>query len=114
MSYDLSNRVSVEFFPSYFLVKDLYMGTSLMRGHNVHDIYCAPLSCPPQINVATLPLSAVRCPRLYVIIVLVILLIKLFDCLGVQIICLVHSLLIFSVPLVILIKATSYPFLVIL
>ncbi|GFP97350.1 retrovirus-related pol polyprotein from transposon tnt 1-94 [Phtheirospermum japonicum] len=53
-----SNHVYVEFFPSYFLVKDLRTGMSLMRGQNIHDVYYAPFSCPPQINVTKLSLPA--------------------------------------------------------
>ncbi|GFP87273.1 hypothetical protein PHJA_000871000 [Phtheirospermum japonicum] len=51
-----SNHVSVKFFSSYFLVKDLCTGMSLMHGQNIHDVYCVPSSCPPQINVIKLPL----------------------------------------------------------
>lgn len=48
-----TNQVSVEYFSSYFLVKDLCTGMPLMRGENVHDVYCAPLLLPPQVNFAS-------------------------------------------------------------
>ncbi|KAL4571517.1 hypothetical protein LXL04_018277 [Taraxacum kok-saghyz] len=38
-----SNNVSVEFFPSFFLVKDLRTGAILMRGVNINDIYYAAI-----------------------------------------------------------------------
>lgn len=47
-----SNSVSVEFFPSCFLVKDLCMGASILQGENIHDVYYAPMSKNPQVNVA--------------------------------------------------------------
>ena len=56
-----TNHVSVEFFPSYFVVKDLYTGASLLRGENIDDIYCASFSRVnsqrPQLNVTTRCLS---------------------------------------------------------
>ncbi|XP_019166682.1 PREDICTED: uncharacterized protein LOC109162435 [Ipomoea nil] len=48
-----TNRVFVEFFPSFFLVKDLQMQESLMRGENANDVYYATLSRQPQVHVAT-------------------------------------------------------------
>ncbi|KAK9063757.1 hypothetical protein SSX86_017629 [Deinandra increscens subsp. villosa] len=36
-----TNNVSVEFFPSYFLIKDLRTGAHLLRGENVDDVYFA-------------------------------------------------------------------------
>ena len=49
-----SNQVSVEFFPYFFLVKDLRTGTILMRGVNINDIYYAgicSLRQLPRINL---------------------------------------------------------------
>ncbi|KAJ9542597.1 hypothetical protein OSB04_029103 [Centaurea solstitialis] len=48
-----TNKVSVEFFPSYFIVKDLLTGAPLLRGVNDHDVYYAPASFFPQVNTVT-------------------------------------------------------------
>ncbi|KAM0005355.1 putative RNA-directed DNA polymerase [Helianthus debilis subsp. tardiflorus] len=48
-----TNRVSVEFFPSYFLVKDLRTGAHLMRGINVNDVYYGPTTTSHQINTTS-------------------------------------------------------------
>ncbi|GKE08007.1 retrovirus-related pol polyprotein from transposon TNT 1-94 [Tanacetum coccineum] len=45
-----NNNVSVEFFPFHFLVKDLRTGAPLMRGENNNDVYCAAVSCRPQLH----------------------------------------------------------------
>ena len=34
-----NNHTSIEFFPSYFVVKDLHTGISMLRGRNQHDLY---------------------------------------------------------------------------
>lgn len=48
-----SNQVSVEFFPYFFLVKDLHKdlhtGTILMRGVNINDIYYATICSLEQL-----------------------------------------------------------------
>ncbi|GKE24233.1 hypothetical protein Tco_1435745 [Tanacetum coccineum] len=52
-----TNKVSVEFFPFHFVVKDLRTGAHLMRGENIDDIYYAAihsLRCLPQINSTTM------------------------------------------------------------
>ncbi|GKC20788.1 retrovirus-related pol polyprotein from transposon TNT 1-94 [Tanacetum coccineum] len=38
-----TNKVSVEFFPFHFVVKDLRTGAHLMRGENIDDIYYAAI-----------------------------------------------------------------------
>ncbi|KAK2977799.1 hypothetical protein RJ640_029844 [Escallonia rubra] len=43
-----SNNVSLEFFPFYFVVKDLRTGAILLRGENVNDVYCLPSPPAPQ------------------------------------------------------------------
>ncbi|KAJ9556427.1 hypothetical protein OSB04_011041 [Centaurea solstitialis] len=48
-----TNRVSVEFFPFYFLVKDLQTGAPLTRGENINDVYYLHPSTP-QLNIATM------------------------------------------------------------
>lgn len=48
-----SNNVSLEFFPDYFLVKDLRTGAPLLRGQNHNDVYVASSLHHPQINVST-------------------------------------------------------------
>jgi hypothetical protein len=48
-----TNRVSVEFFPSHFFVKDLRTGERLMRGENYLDVYHAKLQSLPQLNFTT-------------------------------------------------------------
>ncbi|KAK9170609.1 hypothetical protein Syun_002749 [Stephania yunnanensis] len=48
-----TNQVSVEFFSSHFLVKDLRAGAPLMRGENNNDVYCATFPCQPQVNITT-------------------------------------------------------------
>ena len=40
----LSNHTSNEFFPSYFVVKDLCTGTPLLHGRNRHDLYEWPIT----------------------------------------------------------------------
>ena len=40
------NKTSIEFFPNYFLVKDLTMGASLVRGQNEGNLYVWPSSNP--------------------------------------------------------------------
>ncbi|KAJ0601878.1 putative RNA-directed DNA polymerase [Helianthus annuus] len=45
-----TNRVSVEFFPYHFFVKDLRTGARLMRGVNINDVYYGPISLSPQVN----------------------------------------------------------------
>lgn len=47
----LTNNVSVEFFPSQFLVKDLTTGAILLRGENKNDMYYASHSGSPILNV---------------------------------------------------------------
>lgn len=48
-----TNRVSVEFFPTHFFVKDLRTGARLMRGENYLDVYYASLPSMPQLNSIT-------------------------------------------------------------
>lgn len=48
-----TNNVSVEFFPSHFLVKDLRTGARLMRGENTDDVYHATISSLHQLNFTT-------------------------------------------------------------
>lgn len=48
-----TNNVSVEFFSSYFIVKDLRTGAHLMRGENTDDIYHATTSSLHQLNYTT-------------------------------------------------------------
>ncbi|MFS7965824.1 putative RNA-directed DNA polymerase [Helianthus anomalus] len=48
-----TNKVSVEFFPFHFFVKDLRTGAHLMQGVNINDVYYAPNfipQSPKQIN----------------------------------------------------------------
>ncbi|KAL4590424.1 hypothetical protein LXL04_003353 [Taraxacum kok-saghyz] len=45
-----TNNVSVEFFPLYFLIKDLCTGAPLMRGENINDVYYANRVLLPQLN----------------------------------------------------------------
>ncbi|KAJ0844741.1 hypothetical protein HanRHA438_Chr15g0705871 [Helianthus annuus] len=45
-----TNRVSVEFFPYHFFVKDLRTGARLMRGVNINDVYYGPISLSSQVN----------------------------------------------------------------
>ncbi|KAK2972860.1 hypothetical protein RJ640_028388 [Escallonia rubra] len=45
-----SNNVSLEFFPLYFLVKDLRTGAPLLRGENVNDVYCMSSLPVPQAH----------------------------------------------------------------
>lgn len=49
-----TNHISVEFFSSHFLVKDLRTGAPLMWGENENDVYCAALPCHPQVHVPCL------------------------------------------------------------
>uniref|UniRef100_A0A6N2KS64 Integrase catalytic domain-containing protein n=1 Tax=Salix viminalis TaxID=40686 RepID=A0A6N2KS64_SALVM len=42
-----TNHTSIEFFPAFFLVKDLRTGVPLARGQNKHDIYEWPSTLPP-------------------------------------------------------------------
>ncbi|WOG95307.1 hypothetical protein DCAR_0414620 [Daucus carota subsp. sativus] len=49
-----TNKVSVEFFSSQLLVKDLNTGTVLLRGKNQNDVYYVPSLHLPQLNVTTL------------------------------------------------------------
>ncbi|GJZ26162.1 retrovirus-related pol polyprotein from transposon TNT 1-94 [Tanacetum coccineum] len=52
-----TNKVSIEFFPFHFVVKDLRTGAHLMRGENIDDIYYAvihSLRCLLQINSTTM------------------------------------------------------------
>lgn len=44
------NQVFVEFFPLYFVVKDLCIGALLMWGEKQNDVYYATQLSPPQIN----------------------------------------------------------------
>ncbi|MDV3180574.1 MAG: hypothetical protein Q8829_02745, partial [Candidatus Phytoplasma australasiaticum] len=53
-----TNQSSVEFFPSYFIIKDLRTGAPLLRGKNSNDIYYAPSCQFPEINV-TAPSSVI-------------------------------------------------------
>ncbi|KAJ9566234.1 hypothetical protein OSB04_002200 [Centaurea solstitialis] len=48
-----TNRVSVEFFPYHFLVKDLRTGAPLLRGENIHDVYYNTLGPLRQLNSTT-------------------------------------------------------------
>lgn len=48
-----SNSVSVEFFDSFFIVKDPLTGAQLARGETEHGVYKFLLSVCPQINVAS-------------------------------------------------------------
>ncbi|KAK9074377.1 hypothetical protein SSX86_006975 [Deinandra increscens subsp. villosa] len=49
-----TNNVSVEFFPLYFLVKDIVTGATLARGENINDVYyLKPASTLPNAQVAT-------------------------------------------------------------
>ncbi|GFY82736.1 hypothetical protein Acr_02g0009760 [Actinidia rufa] len=41
------NNTSIEFFPAYFLVKDLRTGATLIRGQNDNDVYMWPQSLSP-------------------------------------------------------------------
>ena len=45
-----SNKTSIEFFPDFFLVKDLNMGTSLVRGRNKRNLYVWPRSLQSNIT----------------------------------------------------------------
>lgn len=45
-----SNNVSLEFFPMYFLVKDIRTGVPMLRGKNINDVYYLPRSINPQVN----------------------------------------------------------------
>ncbi|KAK0572541.1 hypothetical protein LWI29_033229 [Acer saccharum] len=47
------NNTSVEFFPDYFLVKDLTTGASLVRGRNEGNLYVWPLSSRPSTSVSS-------------------------------------------------------------
>ncbi|GJY98846.1 hypothetical protein Tco_0516276 [Tanacetum coccineum] len=53
-----SNPVSVEFFSSHFLVKDLRTGAPLLRGENIGDVYCVtfPLTSYHFISIDGSPL----------------------------------------------------------
>ena len=42
-----TNNTSIEFFPAYFLVKDLRTGATLIRGRNKNDVYVWPESLSP-------------------------------------------------------------------
>ncbi|KAK0593671.1 hypothetical protein LWI29_001354 [Acer saccharum] len=46
------NNTSVEFFPDYFLVKDLTTGASLVRGQNKGNLYVWPQSIRPSHSVS--------------------------------------------------------------
>ena len=46
----LNNHVSVEFFPSQFLVKDLNTGAILLCGENKNDVYYASHQSIPQVH----------------------------------------------------------------
>ncbi|KAJ9545937.1 hypothetical protein OSB04_025644 [Centaurea solstitialis] len=49
-----TNKVSVEFFASHFLVKDLRTGAPLMRGENTDDVYHATISSLRQLHFTTI------------------------------------------------------------
>ncbi|CAH9057854.1 unnamed protein product, partial [Cuscuta europaea] len=49
-----TNRVSVEFFPSHFLVKEQPTGSPILRGENINGVYYAPSVSPPSINATSL------------------------------------------------------------
>lgn len=55
-----TNSVSVEFFPFYFLVKDLRTGACLMSEKNVNNIYVAPGHPSPQLHLTTKPTISKR------------------------------------------------------
>jgi hypothetical protein len=42
-----TNNTSIEFFPAYFLVKDLRTGATFIRGRNKNDVYVWPESLSP-------------------------------------------------------------------
>ena len=47
-----NNHTSIEFFPSYFVVKDLHTGMSLLRERNRHDLYEWPVAAKVSPNHA--------------------------------------------------------------
>ncbi|KAK0580290.1 hypothetical protein LWI29_000376 [Acer saccharum] len=52
------NKTSVEFFPDYFLVKDLTTGASLARGQNKSNLYVWPQSSQPRQQVSRAHLNS--------------------------------------------------------
>ena len=57
-----TNKTSIEFFPSCFLVKDLRTGVPLVRGRNKHDVYEWPSSLPPSLSFHAL--AGVKTPQI--------------------------------------------------
>lgn len=51
-----SNHTSIEFLPSYFVVKDLRTGTPLLHGKNRHDLYEWPASLNEAVALLRLSL----------------------------------------------------------
>lgn len=48
-----TNKVSLEFFPFHFHVKDLRTGAKMLHGENINDVYCIPSSVTPQVHHTT-------------------------------------------------------------
>jgi hypothetical protein len=55
-----TNNVSIEFFPSFFKVKDLTTGASLLQGPNDGNVYKLPSSSHPRVY-STMSISSSQC-----------------------------------------------------